>query len=111
MTNAVAAIRALSALGDPSRRVIFERLAASPASVGEISRGLPVTRSAVSQHLRVLKEAGLVTDTPDGTRRIYRLDPSGIAAVRDWLDDQWAMSLDAFGRFADEAQDAQEEDQ
>lgn len=75
MTNALA-VRALSALGDPSRRAIFQRLAAAPASVGQISAGLPVTRSAVSQHLRVLKEAGLVTETPEGTRRIYRLDPA-----------------------------------
>jgi len=100
MTNALA-VRALSALGDPSRRAIFQRLAAAPASVGQISAGLPVTRSAVSQHLRVLKEAGLVTETPEGTRRIYRLDPGGIAALRDWLDEQWALSLQAFGAFAD----------
>jgi DNA-binding transcriptional ArsR family regulator len=95
------ALRALSALGDPSRRAIFERLALSPASVSDISAGLPVTRSAVSQHLRVLKDAGLVTETPQGTRRIYRLDPGGIGAVRDWLDEQWAMSLEAFRDFAD----------
>lgn len=105
MANAVAAIQALSALGDPSRRAIFERLTVSPASVSEISAGMPVTRSAVSQHLRVLREAGLVTETPDGTRRIYRLDPSGIAAVRDWLDAQWATSLAAFGEFADNQMD------
>ena len=108
MTNAVAAIQALSALGDPSRRAIFERLADAPASVGEIASALPVTRSAVSQHLRVLKEAGLVSETPDGTRRIYRLDPAGIAAVRDWLDARWAMALDAFGDFADRQMDAEE---
>lgn len=101
MANAHSAIQALSALGDPSRRAIFERLAAAPASVGEIATTLPVTRSAVSQHLKVLKEAGLVSETPEGTRRIYRLDPSGIAAMRDWLDAQWAMALDAFGDFAD----------
>jgi DNA-binding transcriptional ArsR family regulator len=110
MTNASAAIHALSALGDPSRRAIFERLAASPASVGEIASAMPVTRSAVSQHLRVLKEAGLVSETPHGTRRIYRLDPSGIAAVRDWLDEQWAMALDAFGDFADAEIDAEEDE-
>ena len=101
MTNVGAAVQALGALGDPSRRAIFERLAARPASVGEIAALMPVTRSAVSQHLRVLKEAGLVAETPDGNRRIYRLDPSGIAAVRDWLDEHWAMSLQAFGDFAD----------
>ena len=109
MTNAATAIQALSALGDPSRRAIFERLADAPASVGEIARVLPVTRSAVSQHLRVLKEAGLVSETPDGTRRIYRLDPAGIAAIRDWLDARWAMALDAFGDFADREMDAEEE--
>jgi DNA-binding transcriptional ArsR family regulator len=107
MANSVAAIRALSALGDPSRRAIFERLADAPASVGEIASALPVTRSAVSQHLRVLKEAGLVSETPDGTRRIYRLDPAGIAAIRDWLDARWAMALDAFGDFADRQTDVE----
>ncbi len=110
MTNAAAAIHAMSALGDPSRRMIFERLATSPLSVGELAKSMPVTRSAVSQHLRVLKEAGLVMETPQGTRRIYRLDPAGIAAVRDWLDSQWAVALDAFGRFADRDMNAEEED-
>ena len=109
MTNVAAATSALSALGDPSRRAIFERLAVAPASVGQIAAGLPVTRSAVSQHLRVLKAAGLVSETPDGTRRIYRLDPAGIAAVRDWLDAQWATALDAFSAFADQALDADED--
>src|SRR5689334_5006259 len=111
MTNATTAVQALSALGDPSRRAIFERLAASPAAVGDIAATMPVTRSAVSQHLKVLKEAGLVTETPDGTRRIYRLDPGGIAAVRDWLDEQWAMALDAFGDFADAQMQDDEDDQ
>lgn len=100
------AIEAFSALGDPTRRAIFERLAVHPAAVGELAAGLPVTRPAVSQHLRVLKEAGLVSETPDGTRRIYRLDPRGIGAMRDWLDVHWATALDAFKTFAD----AQEED-
>ncbi len=108
MTNAVAAVQALSALGDPSRRAIFERLVDAPASVGEIAAGLPVTRSAVSQHLRVLKEAGLVSETPDGTRRIYRLDPAGIGAVRDWLDAQWASALESFAAFADEQMDLED---
>jgi DNA-binding transcriptional ArsR family regulator len=111
MANAVAAIRALNALGDPSRRTIFERLASNPSSVGELAQTMPVSRSAVSQHLRVLKEAGLVTETPQGTRRIYRLDPSGIAAVRDWLDSQWASALEAFSAFADEADATEEEEQ
>ena len=107
MTNAVAAIQALSALGDPSRRAIFERLAQAPASVGEIAGGLPVSRSADSQHLRVLKEAGLESETPDGTRRIDRLDPAGLGAVRDWLDAQWGAALGSFGAFADEQADAE----
>jgi DNA-binding transcriptional ArsR family regulator len=105
MTNANAAAAALSALGDPSRRAIFAHLAVKPSAVSEIAAEMPVTRSAVSQHLRVLKEAGLVTETPDGTRRIYRLDPRGIAAVRDWLDGQWALALKAFADFADEQMD------
>ena len=105
MTNTNAATRALSALGDPSRRAIFERLAIRAQSVGEIAADMPVTRPAVSQHLKVLKEAGLVTETPDGNRRIYRLDPGGIAAVRDWLDAQWATALDAFAEFADQQMD------
>jgi DNA-binding transcriptional ArsR family regulator len=91
--------------------MIFERLASSPTSVGELAKTMPVTRSAVSQHLRVLKEAGLVTETPQGARRIYRLDPAGLAAVRDWLDDRWAMALDAFGEFADEEMDTEEDAQ
>lgn len=109
MTNAVAAIQALSALGDPSRRAIFERIAAKPSAVNEIASGMTVSRSAVSQHLRVLKEAGLVSETPDGTRRIYRLDPRGIAAVREWLDDLWARSLEGFVAFADEQADPEDE--
>lgn len=106
LANEVAAIPALSALGDSSRRAIFERLAAGPCSVGDIAAGMTVTRSAVSQHLSVLKEAGLVSETPEGTRRIYRLHPAGIAAIRDWLDAQWAVALDSFREFADEQADA-----
>jgi DNA-binding transcriptional ArsR family regulator len=101
MTNTVRAIDALAALGDPTRRAIFERLAARPAAVGELAKTLPVTRPAVSQHLRVLKQAGLVDETPDGTRRIYHIDPRGIAAIRTWLDAHWATALDAFKTFAD----------
>ena len=107
MAYAMAAIEALGALGDPTRRAIFERLATRPSAVGELAAGLPVSRPAVSQHLRVLREAGLVSETPDGTRRIYRLDPRGIAAMRDWLDAHWTGALDAFKDFADEH--AQEE--
>jgi DNA-binding transcriptional ArsR family regulator len=90
-----------AALGDPTRRAIFERVAARPSAVGELARGLPVSRPAVSQHLRVLKEAGLVSETPLGARRIYRLDPRGIAAMRDWLDAHWTRALEAFAAFAD----------
>jgi DNA-binding transcriptional ArsR family regulator len=91
-----------SALGDPTRRTILQRIAARPASVAELARGLPVSRPAVSQHLRVLKEAGLVSETPEGTRHIYRLDPRGIAAMREWLDALWPSALEAFRQFADE---------
>jgi DNA-binding transcriptional ArsR family regulator len=75
-----------AALGDPTRRAVFERVAAAPGAVGEIARGLPVTRPAVSQHLKVLKEAGLVIDRRDGNRRIYQADPEGLAALRGQLD-------------------------
>ena len=99
MTNGSAAIDAFAALGDPTRRAIFERLAAQPSAVGELASSLPVSRPAVSQHLKVLKEAGLVSETPDGARRIYRIDPRGIAAMRDWLDEHWATALEAFKDF------------
>jgi DNA-binding transcriptional ArsR family regulator len=105
MAYSSAALSAFAALGDPTRRAIFERLATSPAAVGELANGLPVTRPAVSQHLRVLKEAGLVSETPHGTRRIYRIDPRGIGAMRDWLDSHWTQALDAFQAFADQQQD------
>ena len=102
MTNRSAALQAFGALGDPTRRAILEQLAVRPSAVGELAATLPVSRSAVSQHLRVLKEAGLVNETPDGVRRIYRLDPRGIAAMRDWLDAHWSTALDAFKNFADD---------
>ncbi len=92
---------ALAALADPTRRSIFERLAAHPSAVGTLARGLPVSRPAVSQHLKVLKEAGLVTDTPDGASRIYRIDPRGIGAIRQWLDRFWTDALDSFAAFAE----------
>ncbi len=93
---------AFGALGDPTRRALFARLAMQPSAVGELAAGMPVSRPAVSQHLKVLKEAGLVTETPEGARRIYRLDPRGIAAMRDWLDAHWATALDAFAAYADQ---------
>jgi len=88
-------------LGDPTRRSIFELLARRPAAVGEIAKSFPVSRPAVSQHLRILKEANLVTETSEGTRRIYRIDPRGIAALRDWLDAMWSAALEDFAAFAD----------
>jgi DNA-binding transcriptional ArsR family regulator len=90
------ATRALGALGDPTRRIIFERLAKRPRAVGELARGLPISRPAVSQHLAVLKAAGLVTDRADGARRLYRVDPAGVEAIRAWLDQFWDRTLDAF---------------
>ena len=87
---------ALTALGDPTRRAIFEALADRPSAVGELARGLPVSRPAVSQHLRVLKDAGLVIDRPAGARRIYQLDPDGIGALRAYLDQFWNRSLMSF---------------
>jgi DNA-binding transcriptional ArsR family regulator len=92
MTNALA----FSALADPTRREVFERLAHGPLPVGELAQGLPVSRPAVSQHLKVLKEAGLVTDRPDGTRRVYQIDPHGLGQIRAWLDQFWDTALDAF---------------
>jgi DNA-binding transcriptional ArsR family regulator len=87
---------ALSALGDPTRREIFERIAERPQSVGELAGGLPVSRPAVSQHLKVLKDAGLVRDQPAGSRRIYQLDPAGVDALRTYLDRFWNQALTAF---------------
>ncbi len=90
----------LEALGDPTRRQIFESLKGGPRSVGELADGLPVSRPAVSQHLRVLKDAGLVSDRKEGTRRLYRIDPGGLAGLRDYFDSFWG---DALERFAAEA--------
>ena len=87
---------AFAALADPTRREVFERLAAGGRSVGELAQGLPVSRPAVSQHLKVLKEAGLVTDEAEGTRRVYHIDPKGLGALRAWLDQFWGLALEAF---------------
>ncbi len=86
----------LDALGDSTRRAVFEGLRAGPRSVGELAAELPVSRPAVSQHLRVLKEAGLVTERRDGTRRLYRLDPNGLGELRRYLDEFWNEALTAF---------------
>ena len=86
----------IAALADPTRRAVFERLQKGPRPVGDIARELPVSRPAVSQHLRVLKDAGLVTERRDGTRRLYRIDPDGLAAIRDYFDNFWNEALAAF---------------
>src|ERR1043166_6721780 len=90
------ATHAIAALADPTRRAIFERLRRGPQPVAALARGLPVSRPAVSQHLKVLKDAGLVSDRADGARRIYRVDPSGLGAIRAWLDQFWDANLRAF---------------
>jgi DNA-binding transcriptional ArsR family regulator len=90
------AATALAALADPTRRELFERLRAGPRAVGELARGTTVSRPAVSQHLAVLKAAGLVRDTAAGTRRVYAIDPQGLGAIRAWLDDMWGAALANF---------------
>jgi len=97
---------AFAALADPVRAEIVERLARRPMAVGEMAAGLPVTRPAVSQHLKVLKEAGLVAVEAKGTRRIYRIDPAGLGAIRQWLDRHWQRAL---ASFAEEAEREEEE--
>ena len=93
---------AIDALGDPTRRAIFERLRSGPLAVVDIADELPVSRPAVSQHLRVLREAGLVTERREGTRRLYRIDPDGLGEVRDYFDDFWNEALAAFKATAEE---------
>lgn len=92
---------ALLALADPTRRQVFEHLREGPRAVVEIARNMPVSRPAVSQHLRVLKEAGLVTDEARGTRRVYRIDPGGLGELRHWLDAFWDDALQAFQAHVD----------
>src|SRR5215208_2721498 len=87
---------AFAALADPTRRAVFERLAHGPRPVGELAEGLPVSRPAVSQHLKVLKDAGLVIDRAQGARRVYQIDPAGLGAMRAWLDRFWDDALAAF---------------
>jgi DNA-binding transcriptional ArsR family regulator len=87
---------AMNALGDPTRRAIFERLAQGAKPVGELASGLPVSRPAVSQHLRVLKSAGLVSEQPQGTRRVYRIDPEGVGALRAYFEGFWDSALADF---------------
>ena len=92
----------LGLLGDPTRRAIFELLARRPSSVGELARQLPVSRPAVSQHLRVLKDGGLVVSRAEGTRRVYQLNPDGVSALRAYLDRVWDEALTAFQKAADD---------
>ena len=94
--------RALEALGDPTRRAIFELLVGRPQPVRDLADALPVSRPAVSQHLKVLKQSGLVIDRAEGTRRIYRVDPSGVAAMREYLDQMWDTALVAFAAAAED---------
>jgi DNA-binding transcriptional ArsR family regulator len=104
-------IQGLGLLGDPTRRAIFELLARRPSSVGELADQLPISRPAVSQHLRVLKDGGLVVSRPEGTRRVYRLNPDGVTALRAYLDDIWQEALSAFHKAAEAAPvDPEQED-
>ena len=102
--------KALSALADPTRRRVFERLRSGPKAVGAIARGMPVSRPAVSQHLKALKEAGLVADRPEGTRRVYFIDPHGLGALRKWLDQFWDEALAAFQAEVERASDQKDRD-
>ena len=90
-----------TALGDPTRRAIFERLAARPYAVGELAGELPISRPAVSQHLKVLKDAGLVVDSAVGTQRVYRVDPDALAALRAYFDGFWNRALAAYKEAAE----------
>jgi DNA-binding transcriptional ArsR family regulator len=99
--------RIVSALADPTRMSVMEKLRDGPRSVGEIANDLPVSRPAVSQHLKVLKEAGLVNDRSVGTRRIYYIDPKGLGAMRAWLDQMWDSALEGFALAAELERDKQ----
>jgi DNA-binding transcriptional ArsR family regulator len=104
----MAYLSAFAALADPTRQEVFKRLCRGPQSVSALAQSLPVSRPAVSQHLKVLKEAGLVADAPDGTRRIYRIDPKGLAALRQWLDGIWDEALGAVSTTAEARAEEQE---
>jgi DNA-binding transcriptional ArsR family regulator len=91
----------MAALGDATRRAILERLLKGPQPVGELARGFKVSRPAISQHLRVLKDARLVTDTAIGTRRLYAIDPAGVEALRAYFDRMWTEALGAYQKLAD----------
>jgi DNA-binding transcriptional ArsR family regulator len=94
------------ALGDPSRFAIMQRLAEQPRAVGELAEELPISRQAVSQHLQVLRSAGLVTHRAEGTRRVYRLNPAGVAALKDQLDTFWRRALDGFQDVIEDEEDS-----
>jgi DNA-binding transcriptional ArsR family regulator len=95
--------QALQALGDPTRREIFERLTEGPLAVGQLAQELPISRPAVSQHLKVLKDAGLVFDRPSGTRRVYQVDPAAVAVLREYFDAFWGHALASFQAAAENA--------
>jgi DNA-binding transcriptional ArsR family regulator len=97
--------RVFAALADPTRRAVLERIAERPQTVAALAAQLPVSRPAVSQHLKVLKDAGLVVDEARGTSRIYRIDPQGLGPMRRWLDQQWERSLANFKRIAEQEDD------
>ena len=103
--------RVVSALADPTRMSVLEKLRDGPRSVGEIANDLPVSRPAVSQHLKVLKEAGLVDDRSEGTRRIYHIDPKGLGAMRAWLDQFWEAALAAFATEVERSEESKKEEQ
>jgi DNA-binding transcriptional ArsR family regulator len=95
----------MAALADPTRRAIFERLRAGPRSVGELAEGLPVSRPAVSQHLRVLREAGLVSERREGTRRVYRLEPAALGELRAYFEEFWTQALASYKEAAETKED------
>ena len=93
----------MDALGDPTRRAILERLLSSPMAVGDLAREFPISRPAISQHLKVLKNAHLVLDRPLGTRRVYQVNPTGVERLRAYFDQLWTNALEAFKKAAEEA--------
>jgi DNA-binding transcriptional ArsR family regulator len=109
MATALRTERALDALGDPTRRMVFKRLRKGNRSVREIADGMEVSRPAVSQHLKVLKSAGLVSVRIDGARRLYGINPNGIEALKEWLDGFWDTTLAAFKRAAEKEQERSED--
>jgi DNA-binding transcriptional ArsR family regulator len=100
---------ALAALADPTRRRVFERLKTGGKPVGVIAAGLPVSRPAVSQHLKVLREAGLVAERAEGTRRVYHIDPKGLGSLRAWLDQFWDRALTHFAAEIERQNDQEKE--